>query len=293
LGRAARHFEAAIARDPEFALAHAWLSDVYALHLVMIGRPTNDEIVRARSLARQAVSLDPTLADVHWALGQVLMCFDWDLLGAEREFRSALALDPGHVDARHLLGIALLHSGRLDDAMLELEQAIVTDPLAHEARATLGRVYQSRSQNDKAIACYREVLELSPGIGFPRIGLALTLAAGGQYDEALVEGSRAIESAGPRGIAALAYVQALSGLRDEALKTLSTITEHSDYSAPYHIAIAYVGLGDHDAAICWLDRAVQNLDPWVTAMKIDPAFASLRDDLRFAALTRRIGLTTR
>ena len=66
--------------------------------------------------------------------------------------------------------------------------------------------------------------------------------------------------------------------------------EASSYLPPFHMSMAYVGLGDFDQSFGWLDRAVEEHDPHALGLNIVPAFRPLRSDPRFGALLKRIGL---
>jgi tetratricopeptide (TPR) repeat protein len=52
----------------------------------------------------------------------------------------------------------------------------------------------------------------------------------------------------------------------------------------------YVGLGDKDQAFVWLNKAVAEHSPGVTALKVDPIYDPLRSDRRFQAALVRAGL---
>ena len=101
--RAIDYFEQAVARDPSYARAHAWLSDTHWLQVVLASRPTSEEVPRAREYATAALALDSSLAEAHWAMAQLLGGFDWNRPAAEREFQRAILLDPGFEEARHLV----------------------------------------------------------------------------------------------------------------------------------------------------------------------------------------------
>jgi serine/threonine-protein kinase len=293
VSRAIALFQEAVDRDPEFATALAWLSDAHTLRLVLGTRLTAGEMNTCRVLARQAVAIDPKLADAHWAYGQVLMCFDWDLAGADREYKSALALDPGHVDARHLHGISLLHQGRFDEALDECVQSLVTDPLLAEAHQTMGRVYLATGDTLRAVSCLREALDLSPGFAIARMNLGVALLQLRHDAEALQAFERALETGGPRARAQLAYGLAMVGRRDDARAVLrELLQDESARGSAVHVASAYVALDEHDEAIRWLEHAVSDSDPWVTAMRVEGMLAPLRADSRFIRLLRRVGLTT-
>jgi len=294
LTRAIGYFEQAIARDPSYATALAWLSDAHVLRVVMAGRPAHEEMATSRSYAARAVALDPNLADAHWALGQVLMCFDWDWPAVDRELLNAIALDPGHVDARHLRSIMLLHQGRFDEAVSELRRALALDPLLAEASSTLGRVYLSMRQPNEAVVHLRNAIELIPGFPIAKAILGHTYIELGMLAEAVAMFKEAVATGGPRISAQLAYAHAIAGDRAESLSILESLLAGGEDSAgsPYHIAMAYVGLGDSDAAFRWLERAAAQVDPWIAALNVELAFDSIRADPRFAQLVRRIGVHT-
>ena len=284
------YFEQAIARDPEYAAAYAWLSDAHVLQLVLGSKVSPEGIERGRRFAKHAVELDPKLADAHWALGQVLMCYDRDYRGADREYVSALALDPGHVDARHLHGISLLVQCRYEESLGELTQAIAVDPLLAEAHFTTGRTYLSMRQPERAMGCFRNAVDLAPDFAFARMYLGLALLQLGRPSEALPELERAVKTGGPRAAAQLAYGYAVTGRHDQAREVLRGLmqADGAGLAAPFQIAMAYVGLGETDQAFEWLDRAAGELDPWITAIKSETAFDPLRGDARYAALLRRV-----
>lgn len=292
LERAAALFEQAIARDPDYALARAWLSDCFTLRFVIAGIPADDTVQRARSLAREAVALDPQLPDAHWALGQVMFCFDLDFAGAMREFRTAVSLDPGHIDARHLLGLTLLHLGRFDDALSELRQAVAVDPLAVEALGTMTRVYQSMNEHENAIRLSQEVIDLASGMALVRIGMSVSLLHFGRYDEGLEQATIAAQGDWPRGVANLARTLAVIGREAEARAMLDALIASTSGAAPFHVAIAWTALGETDEAIRWLERAATQQDPWISALAVDPSLEALRANDRFISLSRRLGLSS-
>jgi hypothetical protein len=92
-------------------------------------------------------------------------------------------------------------------------------------------------------------------------------------------------------LGALGYVYAISGNRREAEKYLNELTELSTHRfiAPGHMAVIFAGLGERDRALEWLekDRREGSL---LTGLKVDPRYDNLREDPRFAELTRRVSL---
>ncbi|MBK9978512.1 MAG: protein kinase [Gemmatimonadetes bacterium] len=293
LRRAIAYFEQAIARDPHYATAKAWLSDAHVLLTVLEGNPTSQQVWESRRLALEAVADDGDVADAHWALGQWHMCFERNWAAVDRELQHALALNPDHVDARHMLGLSLLHQGRLDEAELQLKQTLVTDPLLAEARGTLSRLFLTAGQYELAVSHATEAIELNPGLVVVLAARGHALLQAQRYDEGVAEfrALAALPWSGDRERAQLVYALAVAGQTSEARALFHGIDDLTRETAgAYQVAMAHVGLGDTDQAFAWLRRAHIALDPWISALKIDPAFAPLREDARFGPMMQQLNL---
>ena len=130
--RSVTYYRQAIARDPNFARAHAGLALAYAILPVYIPDPTDSTTALNASSAQRAIALDSTLADAQIALG---LGFERQLRfrDAQARYRAALALEPSSVIAHHVLGFILHATGHPDEALVELRQATQLDPLAKSA----------------------------------------------------------------------------------------------------------------------------------------------------------------
>ena len=133
-----RFFEQAIQEDPGYALAYSGLADSYALDLDYRGAPVIEGMERAGAEARKAIALDDTLAEAHTSLGWVTFIYDWDWVGAEREFSRAIDLNPRYSTARQWYSWFLAAMGRFDDALGEGRAAIELDPLSVSIRQQHG-----------------------------------------------------------------------------------------------------------------------------------------------------------
>lgn len=289
--QAARYFEAAVARDPDYARAHAGLADVYTrLAVFGFGQP-REEFARAKLAARRALALDSTLAEAHTALAHALCVADFDLRGAERAFRRATALDPGYVFARLPFAICLMGAGRFGEAIAQLDTARATDPLAPAPSNVLGRVYVNARQPALAIRHLTQALELSPQMDLAYQQLGHAYLQQGRYDEAVEALRRAAALSGPRDSAHLAYAYAIAGRRHEAERIVRTLAASSSrrYVPPAHMALAYVGLQNADAAFEWLDRAFAERASLIS-LRVEPGFTPLHADPRWEQLLGRMRL---
>jgi serine/threonine-protein kinase len=290
--RAERYFTEAIARDSTYARAHAGLSDVYMRMAVFGYVPPQATIPRAEAAARRAIALDSTLADAHVSLAHALCVGNFEWVEAEREFRRAAALDPGYPFLAAPYAICLSSQGRLDEGIAQLESALTRDPLNAPVLNVLGRAFVSAGRPDDAIRTLRQALDLNPllDLGYQQLGHAYLQK--GMRAEAIAVLRRAAAMSGPRDSAQLAYAYAMTGQRAEAERVVRALVDPAArrYLPPYHIAMAYTGLGDRDAAFRWLERAYTERASFMVGVKVEPGFAGLHSDPRWPRLLRRMGL---
>jgi TolB-like protein/Flp pilus assembly protein TadD len=289
---AMRYFEQAIARDPSFARAHAKLADANAaLGALSHGRP-DEEFARARAEAGRALALDSTIAEAHVALAHILFAFDFDWVASERAFRRAIALDPADVRARVLFAIPLQDQGRVSEALAQLDTARSIDPLAPIVGLVRGRVYVNAQRPAEAIRPLQEALALSPELDLAYQQLGHAQLQLGRQAEAIAAFQRSAELSGVRDSAQLAYAYAVVGRRAEAERIVQALLASSArrYIPPFHIAMAWTGLGDRDAAFGWLERGYTERGSFMDGVKVTPAFGPLHGDPRWPQLLRRMRL---
>jgi tetratricopeptide (TPR) repeat protein len=208
-------------------------------------------------------------------------------------FRRSVELDPGYTFARIPFGICLMSEGRFAEAVAQLDSAHMADPLDAAPSNVLGRVYVSAHQPDLAIRQLSAALELNPLFDLAYQQLAHAYVQKRMYPAAVAAMRRAAELSGIRDSAQLAYVYAVSGARDDAAQLMRLLVgQPSDrYLPPYHIAMAYAGLGNADSAFLWLDRAYAERASFMGGVKVEPGFATLHSDPRWRVLLVRMGLT--
>jgi tetratricopeptide (TPR) repeat protein len=294
LRKAIEYFSNAIDKDPTFAAAYSGLADAYALSgdwEYGILAP-EDAFARAKAAATKALALDDNLAEAHTSLAFALDLYAWDWEGAASEYRRAIALNPGYATAHHWYAWHLMVVGRTADGIAELRTAENLDPLSPILNADLADALCIARLYDDSVQQSRKALELHPNFAVARYQLGQTFVQTHRYDEAIAEFRKAVDLAGDNTTfnSNLAHAYAVSGRTEEAMKILKDMEGRQTRQSPTDasIALIYVGLGDNDQAMTWLNKAyAARFNP---SILLRPVFDPIRPDARFQDLLRRIGL---
>ena len=294
LKRAIAYFNHAIETDPTYAEAYSGLADAYALSgdwKYGVLSPA-DAFPKARAAAAKALALDDNLGEAHASLGYALDLYGWDWEAAETEYKRAITLKPGYATAHQWYSWHLIMMGRNTEAISELRKAESLDPLSLIISADMADALCISRLYDEAVQQSRKTLELDPNFAVGHYELGQALEQKQMHDEAIAEFKRAIELSGHSGAfdSNLGYVFAVSGRKDEAIKIVKDLEARHDGnpSNGADIALIYVGLGDHDQAMVWLNNAYEAR--FKASILLRPLFDPLRSDARFKDLKRRIGL---
>jgi serine/threonine-protein kinase len=288
-------FEQAISRDNASAPAYAGLADTYTLISEYGFAEGCDCMVKAKAAAEKALELDPFSADAHTSLGLILTIHDWSWEEAGNAFERALAINPGYVPAHHWYAVDhLAMLGRFEEAREHMEIAVKLDPLSSiilEGRAflhTLERRY------DDAIRLYQNLLEMDPSFykAYTSMGRAyLQKGFCGKAIEMLTKG-RALAGDMPSILGALGQAHGLAGNVSEAREILLKLDNLASVRPvpASSFALVHLGLGEKDAALMWLERGVNRHQATVIGLKVHPAYDALREEPRFHAMLRQMGL---
>jgi tetratricopeptide (TPR) repeat protein len=189
----------------------------------------------------------------------------------------------------------LAELGRADEAWREIQRAQELDPLSLTIATDLGWLSYYQRDYETAVQYLRAALALDPDFGQAHLALGLTYLRTGDLDDAveIFEGVNRLSNDSPPTHAALGHAYAVAGRRQDALAVLEKLQAISRrrFVPGYYIAGIYFGLGDHDGAFEWLNRACDERCSMLGTLKVDPVFDPLRDDPRFATLLRCVRLS--
>ena len=292
LRKAIDYFNHAIAKDPNYALAHAGLADCYDLLCEYSDLSPKESYPKAKAAAIKALELDDTLGEAHTSLAYSLINYDWDWRSAEREYQRAIQLNPNYATARQWYAECLSMLGRHNEAIAEIKRAQQLDPLSLIINQGVGGKYLYARRYDEAMAQFRRTLELYPHFPPTHQRLAWCYAQKRMYDEAITEMQRAVELSGnsTQMIAALGYTYAVAGRRDTAQGIIAELERRSkeSYVDNYFVATIFAALGEKDEAFALLNKACAERSYWMPWLNIDFQLDNLRSDSRFDALIQRV-----
>jgi tetratricopeptide (TPR) repeat protein len=295
MARARACLERAVALDPDLAPAFDALAELW-WYLGFFGAiPPRDAFGQSTWYALRALELDEGLAETHALLAMLRKELDYNWAEVDREVNRARQLDPDSPAVRVRFAVSsLLPHGWLDEALAEIDGALIRDPLSVFVRWWSGAIAYLARQPDRMKAEGERMVRLEPlnPLGHWVLGLACEHV--GRYGTALGHLEQAVRLSGqtPFFIGWLALFQGLAGRRDQAGASLAALREARGkrYVQPFALALGHIGLGEWDAAFPWMKAAVDERDPLAIPVKSFKFLDPVRDDPRLASLLRAMNL---
>jgi serine/threonine-protein kinase len=269
---------------PGWALANAGYAEVLVL---FYGEP--DNCLRAPAHAGKAIELVGSIAEHYLVLGLCRQYY-WDWEAAEQAYRKAIQIDPELAVAHHDYGIMLDLQRRFSEAETSLKRAIDLEPFSPYFHSSLCQHYYYDKKFDKALEHCFEARRIDPA--FWRITKLLhwIYAVQGRYDEILkLKYSQITEAERSRD----PFAKALSegnirkywqlGLRER-------MTDRRKPYSPFSLATYHAHLGDAEKTLEFLEKSLELPRYDLRFANPDPRFDTVRRDIRFVELMRKINL---
>ena len=296
VNKAIDYFQQAIAKDPNFALAYSGLADSYfSLARNSAALSPKEAGAKARQAAEKSVEIDPSLAEAHSSLGNVLMVFDWDFAVAEREFRRAIDLNPSYPYAHQWYAELLYSTGRNDESIQQNRKAVDLEPFASILHINLALSLMYAGRYPDAEQEIRKTLDMEPGYSIAHYGHAQLLVRESKFDQAVAEMEYAVHAIPESSYfrAYLGYTLARAGKTQEARKILGELIEEArtKYVSWLGIAYVYAGLDEKDHSFAALELAYQQGDTRMDTLRARADLVPFwKADPRFANLLKKVGL---
>ena len=290
---AERYFQAALDKDPSYALALAGLGRVWMMRGDNGLRPPAEAFPKADALITRALMLDDSLADLHVTLANHrLTLYDW--AGAEREFKRAIAINPNLADAHFFYADLLLAQKRPAEWKPEIQLALELDPLNEFNQTYYGWELNYLGRYDEAIPIFRRLLPTGPNKAANHLGLWGAYYRTGRHDQALAAAREYFLATGDREFAdALGASVSDAASYRAAMKRggdMMTVRSTQRLVPAIRIARMFAHAGDADSAIHWLEKAFENRESPLARLAVVWDWLDLHGDPRFQDLLRRLNL---
>jgi serine/threonine-protein kinase len=287
--------EQAIALDPLFTQAYVGLADFFlGISLFGVISP-HEALAQGRKAIEQAFQLDEASGELYALSGAYRAWMDFDWLGAKSDFDRSLELTPASEQAHTLrANYFLVPTGDLREAEQEMETALESNPLSPLAYIDLVKILVWKREFDRAQARMQTAFELWPDYALAKWFMGVALYFQGRREEALALWQPAMQKIGgtPAMRGAIGMALGQLGRHGEARRMLADMEADAgnSYMPSLSRAQIHVGLGEFDAALELLDRAVDERDPHLLDLPHKPIWDCLRPDPRFTAILHRIQL---
>jgi serine/threonine protein kinase len=286
-------YERVLRLEPSYARAYAGMADCWC-RLADDWMAPDDAYPRAKTAATRALEHEPQLADAYTSLGKVLGWYEWRFADAEQQLRRAVTLGPNNAEAHFAFGSVLPAVGLLGEAIAEIRKALALDPLDPGFSRWLVRFLVFAGANEDAIAQGEKTIELGEEFFLVYLDIGAAHLAHGDAERALdwFRRGQAIEGSVRSYDACIVRALAKLDRRDEGEEILARLEDESKqhYVRSEIMATGYAALGEFEKAFEALERAYQTRSGGLIYLNVDPAYAPLRGDPRFADLVMRIGL---
>ncbi len=286
-------FRQAIARDPDFARAHAGLALAYNVFTVYVPDPLDSIPALATASATRAVALDSALAD-----GQIAAALAQERAGllhfpdAMAHYRRAIGIEPSNAYAHHAFGFFLLGIGHTDEAVAELSLATRLDPLVKSALTASALALAFARRVPESIAASRRVLAIDSTFALAFQTLATAQLVGGELDSAVhsIERAGQLSPAMPGRVAKLLHAYAAAGRWDEAARVRAALRRPGgDGSGGIDLAFAEMIFGDREPLVRllttpvgqrrWHEQYLFGCNPLLDPLWSDPRFVKAMETL--------------
>ncbi|MFL5612470.1 MAG: BTAD domain-containing putative transcriptional regulator [Gemmatimonadaceae bacterium] len=285
----------AIAIDPLYARAYDLLAQCNNLLSFVTNAPSRAMFEKAKLAARRALALDESLASAHAALAYALAAGDWNWAAAEREYRRAVQLgsESSHVHTEFAWFLSWI--GRHDEAISQVRIAEQLDPISPETAQRAASVYYCAGAVDDAIREAKRAVAIDRDYMFGWERLHWAYDAKGMLVESIEAAEIASRLSGPtdtRRRAFVGHAYARAGRTAEAKAILEELlnARRESYVSPIAIGAVYIGLGDKQNAITWLERAYEEHDGGLVLLGSFPLWAPLHGEPGYQSLRKRLGL---
>jgi TolB-like protein/Flp pilus assembly protein TadD len=292
LRQAERYFQGAIALDPGYARAYAGLSWTLGLKGFLGNVVPAELFPQLKTVAQEAIRLDPDLGEAHTALAAVAFWYEWDWAKAVSETARALELNPDDSWALGYRGWTFLMRERFAEAEAALNEAVRLDPLSPLRRVWLAHLHAFTGSPEEGVSVLDAVLRSDPQVYVARYWRGVCHMHAGNLSEAASDFDEATASVGrlPVPVALRGVVHAFAGETESARQILEELRSRAteEYVDPYFLFALCLAIEGFDAAFPYLGQMLETRSVFVSYLRVVPRYKEFRSDPRFLDALRTI-----
>ena len=295
LKKAIASFETALSIEPNCARSYSGIADCCGLLSWFGGLAPKEAGRKAAAAANRAIEIDGSLSECHASLALVRFWYEWNWEEAEQEFLRAIELNPSYISAYQWYAAFLNTQGRFEEAQAAQKCARELDPFSLISNVNAAVPFFFSRQYDRAWKQLVAILEQEPRFFPALLQLGRVYVQMKLHREAIAAFELALQLSRQHDVlSALAHSYALAGRAEEARNILGEMTNDKIgcYVASPMIARIYVGLGEFETALDWLQKGLEERSHWMVFLKEDPVYDPLRTHPRFSELLKLVGLVS-
>jgi serine/threonine-protein kinase len=259
--KAIKYFDAAIALEPEYAIAYAGLTFCYTNLLDFNWLASEDSLPIAIEAAEKSLQLDDKIFESHLAVGRIQLHQEWNIKAAMTSFKKALAINPNSAETHIQLGMCLSLYGQCEEAMEHSRIAESLDPLSILNIFYLTVPILVCHNYETVLANGAKLIDLEPKFFSGHMWAGAGYFGLGQYDEAIEELKLSVQL--NPGTWTLGYLGFTYGFKGDTLKAREVIerikaTKGYERFANNSLALVYFSIGESETALTYMERALEN-----------------------------------
>ena len=293
--KAVGYFQQATERDPSYSLAHSGLIDALMIFVLSGDVAASEVSSKAKSAIAQALRLDPESAEAHTSDSAVKLWLDWDFKGCELAARRAIQLNANYSLAHVHLAHVFSNTGRYDEALSTIQQAMVLDPLSLFVGAMRGQFLYHAGRDLESVEQFNATLGMESRFWIGQICAAKVYEKLGMHSQALLACDLAWQFSGgnSEALSLAGYVHAVAGESAKAEEYIHQMLERRNerYVPPYNVALVFAGLGETERALYWLSQALEERDVHMPFL-LDHKWDEMRSNAEFQKILERVGFAS-
>ncbi|MDX1284829.1 MAG: hypothetical protein R3182_07455, partial [Draconibacterium sp.] len=293
LNKELEYLNRALEKDPDFAPVYAGLAQVW-VGLAQLGYAT-PEIAGPKIYENlnKALELAPDFPTSHFVNAGVAVWTEWDWEKGEKEFLTALKLDPNDALCRIYYAQLLMILRRYDEAHFHSQMAYELDPMNSKVLA-LSAMVDYNGKHKQSLEKSKKALEINPGEILALVSFQYSSFLNGDEENSI----KTLLKFRPE-LNEVAREAVMNTFKEKgytaAIETMLTYLEEyakTNFITPTTMGEYYYSVGNLEKAIECYEMAFEMHDPMLPyfTMQEGYGFDDIKDDPRIISLVKKMNL---